>query len=184
MCVPVPMPLTPPQSCRACKFHPAVTLVRIVLAAIARGYASSLVRVRVCGGRLPLQPRCGGLCYPPPPSGVTAPPHSVGCGTCGAPPPTHTHTHARTHTHTHTPRTPTHPHTHSPIRVHRAEVILFETPRVDRARPFDVHRVTWAYRITPISFRTRPPTGYSRTVIPPPLSEPRATIPPKPRAFS
>ena len=68
-----------------------------------------------------------------------------------------------------------------PISLVSDEVVLFQSPRVDRGRPFDVHRVTWAYRITPISFRTRPPAGYSKTQVPPPLAEPRATIPPTPR---
>ncbi len=58
--------------------------------------------------------------------------------------------------------------------------VIHSSYRVNPHLPFDVHRCTWAYRFTPFSFRTAPPAGYVKTVLPPPETGPRRTVPPMP----
>ena len=58
--------------------------------------------------------------------------------------------------------------------------MLWTSYKLNQHLPFDVHQCTWSYRFTPFSFRTSPPSGYVKTVLPLPDPSPRKTVPPMP----
>jgi hypothetical protein len=58
--------------------------------------------------------------------------------------------------------------------------VVYSSYRINVEVPFDVHQCIWAYRLTPISYRTHPPPHYRKTILPGPETGPRRTIPPMP----